>query len=652
MSILKRLLPNTRRRCRRRHEAAPAFRHLLLTRYNIRSRFGVEGGIDPTDPDWLEHRASLFEKFCAPSVEWQTVRDFEWVMFVDPATPQRFLAPLERCATLIRASGIDDAVAQLAARIPDDGRLLITSRIDNDDSIVREFMAEARKAALEHRNGPRSAVAFSHGVHVDIETWLAKQTYVPRSPFMTLIETAPPWRLVSWYPHNKIDDAMPLTAISTAAPMWLQTVHGRNASNSRNRESLQMGKLDACHFAGLFPGLDDPERTKQHPRLTVLMAGSIPESRTKARGRRQRPGPATGPAPLVATAPKPPVKFSESDSLAALDRGFGDYVATLRGMARTGSSPEIRQAAVDRLIVSNGCEEALIRRRGTSALAAASFRRSMFTWSAKSQFARPVLGVERALEWVVSSKEHGYGLARMLGATVPERAGPMSLVAAIEATGSAAYPILVKPVASAGSHGVFVVHGRDAILDLRLTEWIGGLEALQERMAAEKKDKWLVEQYIAKPDDPSCPAPDLKFFCFYGKIALVLEVERFPVRRYAWWTAEGKTAPVTKSEYELFDGAGFTPEQAGAVAEISAKLPLPYARIDFLRSGQDLYFGEFTPRPGDFEKYDEETDQMMGRHYLEAELRLHYDLLAGKRFAAFMEWAAPFLPPRQVGPPA
>ena len=223
----------------------------------------------------------------------------------------------------------------------------------------------------------------------------------------------------------------------------------------------------------------------------------------------------------------------------------------------------------------------------------------------------------------------------------------MSLDAAVETVGGSSYPILIKPIGSAGAKGVFIVHARDAVIDLNAAEWIGGLDALRKRMAAVGKEKWVVEEYIAKPGDPFCPAADLKFFSFYGKIGLVLEVERFPIRRYAWWTPEGKTAPVTKFADELFAGGGFTAEQAALVQSVSAKMPLPYMRIDFMRRDERLYFGEFTPRQGDFEKYDDDTDRMMGRHYLEAEMRLHRDLLAGKRFPEFMEWAAPFLPPPQ-----
>ena len=74
-------------------------------------------------------------------------------------------------------------------------------------------------------------------------------------------------------------------------------------------------------------------------------------------------------------------------------------------------------------------------------------------------------------------------------------------------------------------------------------------------------------------------------------------------------------------------------------------MPVPYMRIDFLRGEYRFAFGEFTPRPGDFEGFNEATDRMLGELYLDAETRLHADLLDGRRFPVFMDWLAPFRTP-------
>jgi hypothetical protein len=43
-------------------------------------------------------------------------------------------------------------------------------------------------------------------------------------------------------------------------------------------------------------------------------------------------------------------------------------------------------------------------------------------------------------------------------------------------------------------------------------------------------------------------------------------------------------------------------------------------------------FGEFAPKPGNYDEFDDETDQWLGDYYLQAEGRLTNDLINGKEF--------------------
>lgn len=55
-------------------------------------------------------------------------------------------------------------------------------------------------------------------------------------------------------------------------------------------------------------------------------------------------------------------------------------------------------------------------------------------------------------------------------------------------------------------------------------------------------------------------------------------------------------------------------------------------RIDFLKSKNGMVFGEFTPRPGGYEQFNDEIDRWLGEYFLKAEGRLVIDLLNGKNF--------------------
>lgn len=71
------------------------------------------------------------------------------------------------------------------------------------------------------------------------------------------------------------------------------------------------------------------------------------------------------------------------------------------------------------------------------------------------------------------------------------------------------------------------------ILNLRQRQWIASIDVLAAEMAGLAWEQWLVEDFAENPDDPLCPAADLKFYSFYGRVGIVLEVERYPVTRYA-----------------------------------------------------------------------------------------------------------------------
>src|SRR5699024_6527899 len=131
------------------------------------------------------------------------------------------------------------------------------------------------------------------------------------------------------------------------------------------------------------------------------------------------------------------------------------------------------------------------------------------------------------------------------------------------------------------------------------------------------------------------PARDLKFYCFYGEVALVLEIQRFPSVRYCWWDSSGNSINTGKFHKKFFEGDGVTQEDVNFVEEMSKEIPTPFIRIDFLKSKNGLVFGEFTPRPGQYEQFNKNIDQFLGDCYLKAEGRLINDLYNGKQFSNF-----------------
>ena len=64
--------------------------HFLLTRFNILLWRQDKEGKKVRTTKWLEHRFSLFEKYCLPSIKYQTCQNIEWIVLFDSMTPDSF----------------------------------------------------------------------------------------------------------------------------------------------------------------------------------------------------------------------------------------------------------------------------------------------------------------------------------------------------------------------------------------------------------------------------------------------------------------------------------------------------------------------------------------------------------------------------------
>lgn len=203
---------------------------------------------------------------------------------------------------------------------------------------------------------------------------------------------------------------------------------------------------------------------------------------------------------------------------------------------------------------------------------------------------------------------------------------------------------VVKPLDGAGSRGVYLIHNFHDIVDIKrqkqLSSWDELLKSMNEDLQAGsvEQDKWIIEELIL--EEEQLPASDIKFYCFYGKVGLILEINRYPDLMYAWWTRDGERLRTGKYDGDLFRGEGVTKEEIDLAETISKEIPAPFIRIDFLRSKNGLVFGEFTPKPGNYDEFLDETDQYLGDLFLEAETRLEEDLWNGKTFTCFREFQA------------
>ncbi|NIC38936.1 hypothetical protein HBJ58_19950 [Halomonas desiderata] len=200
---------------------------------------------------------------------------------------------------------------------------------------------------------------------------------------------------------------------------------------------------------------------------------------------------------------------------------------------------------------------------------------------------------------------------------------------------------VLKPLGGGGSNGVFlklvdvVIDVKEKIkydasnFDLKL--------AMHECLESGRVncDKWFVEELVKGREVDDFFPVDLKFYTFYGKVALVLEIKRFPESKYCWWTRAGEVIDTGKYNNKHFKGKGFSTSTLKMAELIGENIPAPFVRIDFIQGEYSCLFGEITPSPGDYDLFNVETDTRLGEEYILAEERLIDDLLNGKSFEVF-----------------
>jgi hypothetical protein len=115
---------------------------------------------------------------------------------------------------------------------------------------------------------------------------------------------------------------------------------------------------------------------------------------------------------------------------------------------------------------------------------------------------------------------------------------------------------------------------------------------------------WQIQELIY--EEGGSPARDMKFWSFYGRIGLIQEVSRYPIKEYQFFNLDGTLAAAGQDHYPRFrdladtvtDKGGLSEEKLEHVRWLSQQIPAPFIRIDFLNAPAELVFLEFSAAPG------------------------------------------------------
>ncbi|RFC63268.1 MULTISPECIES: glycosyltransferase [Mesorhizobium] len=230
--------------------------HILLTRFNLPS-IGLESVIRAKE-GWLRQRVELFDQFCAPSVIAQTNRNFEWIIYFDPASPEWLRERIEKYVqakvfTPIYRETVSNAemLSDIRGVIDGEREILITTNLDNDDGLSNDFVDRVQSVA---KAGQRTAIYITNGLIRQSDGLYLHQ--YSRNAFVSVQE---PWNapISCWSAwHTEIGERMPVVEVG-GAPGWLQVIHGTNVSN-RVQGQLVSPRSYREGFGALLDGVAEP----------------------------------------------------------------------------------------------------------------------------------------------------------------------------------------------------------------------------------------------------------------------------------------------------------------------------------------------------------------------------------------------------------
>lgn len=225
----------------------------LLTRFNPAVSYASEDiGIDPA---WLSHRFELFEKICLPSVASQSERNYHWILLVSDRTPPKFMARLMADLALVSSPSAILFVREYSEQFFNSAILsrleravdrVVSTRLDNDDAIARDYMARVREEAGHLPKNGDFVINFRQGCQV------ANNGIFPRNarlnPFLSVVSSPRKLRTAFATHHGKMDSVGTVIDKTGGNANWIQVIHPRNALN-RLRESKPCSEAYLDNFS-------------------------------------------------------------------------------------------------------------------------------------------------------------------------------------------------------------------------------------------------------------------------------------------------------------------------------------------------------------------------------------------------------------------
>lgn len=215
------------------------FKHYLITRFNVKignwNSINEKRGI--SNDVWMTNRISLFKNYCLPSVINQISKNFTWLICLDINTNEVHKKEIEKITkqykfinlVYVEVFNNEELCESIKKNTPKDVEYIVTTRLDNDDSLHENFIFSIQKK-IELRHGIVISCIKGFCLKINGKHLLTKFNYV-NNPFLTLVEEKNALTSVLSMDHTKIIENKNELKIIKNQRLWLQIIHEHNLLN-------------------------------------------------------------------------------------------------------------------------------------------------------------------------------------------------------------------------------------------------------------------------------------------------------------------------------------------------------------------------------------------------------------------------------------
>lgn len=234
------------------------FTHFLITRFNLKVPEWQEtrDGERVLDKSWLEDRFNVFEKYCLPSVINQTNKNFFWLIYFDISTPVEYhqnieaikaLNPNYHCYYIDGLKNLEkEAIRSISQLIKPNIEWVITTRLDNDDSIHKDFIQKIQDSFVPVHN---TIVDARSGFQINVQKRKTELRKISNefNPFISLIESSSDFQTSASKRHRDFGNFESLVILDSM-PLWIEVVHKKNKLNDVSSKILLEHEIDLSSF--------------------------------------------------------------------------------------------------------------------------------------------------------------------------------------------------------------------------------------------------------------------------------------------------------------------------------------------------------------------------------------------------------------------